>query len=526
MAEEEAEPWPDQVKSGDISAINKDIFVCGDFHGDFQIMLECFVNLARVVKLKDDAEINNYLDFYDHTKYEWIGKNSIVIILGDIIDRDRPSSYTYKNKSEANWNKTRCEVEGEEIKMLEFINAMHTAALKNEGAVIKICGNHEYMRCISNVSSEKSKIYSHPHKQKHNKKIKDLLVADDNLYAAFVIDDTHYFCHGGIHIDYLKKYYDKGSDDSYNVLGDRSNWSPLDYINRSLLYDFKNNTRLYILNAGKNIDGTPDGSTSNSCVLWNRTWGRLDDSENFEQQKKNLIRSLLYLTKGDEATEDEIRDSTHITKHYIAHCPQYNEYDKNGNSPIGTSFKVDGKRTSFNGTMMDISDFKHDNKDSTGINVAIGSVFRLDIGMSRAFNNSDGSFKNKDRDPQILSIRTTDRTKPSGVSLSFHKSYSEGIIIPRPILLSDEGGTENDIIIAECMSYFNDRIAPENKQILLDTDKLKKLRNIKGVVVKDAKEDNMYKLGTYTYKEQEYNIFAYHGKQPDIEGTLLKNFFT
>jgi hypothetical protein len=98
----------------------KRIIVIGDLHGDW----EATIKSLQIAKLID---INN----------NWIGKDTVVVQLGDQIDRcrnfpcDKPGS--------------TIDDEASDIKILLYFTELHSMAQKVGGAVYSIIGNHELM---------------------------------------------------------------------------------------------------------------------------------------------------------------------------------------------------------------------------------------------------------------------------------------------------------------------------------------------------------------------------------------------
>ena len=99
---------------------NNRILVIGDLHADY----EKTINLFQHFKLID---INK----------KWIGKNTIIVQLGDQID-----GYGRGNYKDA----------AGELKILDFFDNMHEQAKIYEGSVYSIIGNHELMNVMGNFS--------------------------------------------------------------------------------------------------------------------------------------------------------------------------------------------------------------------------------------------------------------------------------------------------------------------------------------------------------------------------------------
>ena len=100
----------------------KRIIVLGDLHGDWDMTIKSL----RVGKLID-------------TTNKWIGFDTVVVQLGDQIDRCRFTGIPcYKPEATK-------EDEASDIKILNFFTNLHKQAQKEGGAVYSIIGNHELM---------------------------------------------------------------------------------------------------------------------------------------------------------------------------------------------------------------------------------------------------------------------------------------------------------------------------------------------------------------------------------------------
>ena len=113
------------------------IIALGDIHGDYDLCIK-LLKLAKV--------INN--------KLEWIGHDTIVVQVGDQIDRCRP----YNGKT-CSMKETTIDDEHSDIKILEFFTKLDKLAQKNipPGKVISLLGNHELLNSqgyLSYVSYE------------------------------------------------------------------------------------------------------------------------------------------------------------------------------------------------------------------------------------------------------------------------------------------------------------------------------------------------------------------------------------
>jgi len=100
----------------------KRIIVLGDIHGD----LEMTYSLLRVANLINE-------------KNEWIGGDTVVVQVGDQVDRCRYKGNPCNNKG------ATLDDEGNDWKILQYFTELHNMALKVGGAVYSLIGNHELM---------------------------------------------------------------------------------------------------------------------------------------------------------------------------------------------------------------------------------------------------------------------------------------------------------------------------------------------------------------------------------------------
>tara|TARA_B100001093_G_C26799697_1_gene1002785 strand:+ start:470 stop:1612 length:1143 start_codon:yes stop_codon:yes gene_type:complete len=97
------------------------IVVIGDLHGDYNQTIES-LKIADLIDYKDN-DVN------------WIGRDTVVVQVGDQIDRcrDLPCSRELDDD------------ENSDIKILKLFTNLHNQAIKTGGAVYSIIGNHELM---------------------------------------------------------------------------------------------------------------------------------------------------------------------------------------------------------------------------------------------------------------------------------------------------------------------------------------------------------------------------------------------
>jgi hypothetical protein len=125
------------------------MILIGDIHADFEA-LECIlVEQASVLEKK----IHNNQNYY-----RWIGEDTWVICLGDLIDRCREESIFEKvqviNHITGNYemiDKSIGEDPKSEMRVLDLLNMTMIQAEKSGGKLIKIIGNHDFESIPSNI---------------------------------------------------------------------------------------------------------------------------------------------------------------------------------------------------------------------------------------------------------------------------------------------------------------------------------------------------------------------------------------
>jgi hypothetical protein len=176
------------------------IIAIGDTHGDYDL---------AVNSLKLGEVIND--------KFEWIGGDTIVVQIGDQIDRCRPFNYTCENKE------ATVDDEASDIKILKLFSEINEKAKNHGGKVISLLGNHEVMNSQGNMTyvsfkgREEFENYIDP---KTKEKFPDGLTArkhafkPGNEYANFmactrlscVIIGSNIFVHAAIVPRLMEKY--------------------------------------------------------------------------------------------------------------------------------------------------------------------------------------------------------------------------------------------------------------------------------------------------------------------------------
>ena len=131
-----------------INNINNRIIAIGDIHGDIDLMLNTLL-ISKVIN-KTDKCINTIKLNNKGVKeyYEWVGGTTIVVQVGDQIDRCRPTDSNTNNcKNES----TTFQDEASDIEILLFFTNLNELAKKYGGAVYSLLGNHELMNSLGDI---------------------------------------------------------------------------------------------------------------------------------------------------------------------------------------------------------------------------------------------------------------------------------------------------------------------------------------------------------------------------------------
>ncbi|AYV75859.1 MAG: metallophosphatase/phosphoesterase [Terrestrivirus sp.] len=117
----------------------KRIIVLGDIHGDYNLAIN-LMKIGKVIKTDNDGNV------------DWIGGDTVVVQVGDQIDRCRPQGKTCNN------DEATPDDEASDVKILNLFTDLHYKAKKSGGKVISLLGNHEllnvegYMSYVSKMN--------------------------------------------------------------------------------------------------------------------------------------------------------------------------------------------------------------------------------------------------------------------------------------------------------------------------------------------------------------------------------------
>jgi hypothetical protein len=198
--------------------INQKIIVFSDIHADIHNLIILLRDCGKVISKKDfnnlilddkteeylNLDLNNNEELYkEDLDYEWIGNDTLIVIIGDILDGARTNSDVYKDKLN---NILEHEYPQIELKIFKLINSLNKQANKYNGKIIKILGNHEVWNFlgIDNNYIFKYTLNNKNYYKGLNRydcfKIGNIgynIIKEDGIYLLLKIDD-YVFVHGGI----------------------------------------------------------------------------------------------------------------------------------------------------------------------------------------------------------------------------------------------------------------------------------------------------------------------------------------
>lgn len=181
------------------------LIAIGDLHGDFEATISSF----KLAKLIDN-------------KLNWVGGDTVVVQVGDQIDRCRPYKYKCSDK------RATINDEASDIKILKFFTLMHNKALKKGGGVYSLLGNHEIMNVRGDMRyvSKKNVDQFNDTKFKSGLESRKYYFKPGSRYSNFLactrqtslIVGSYLFVHAGILPTLIKKYNLKADNiDKINI---------------------------------------------------------------------------------------------------------------------------------------------------------------------------------------------------------------------------------------------------------------------------------------------------------------------
>lgn len=131
-------------------SVTAKIIAIGDIHGDLDLAINC-LEIAGVIErtyIFDDKSCVwlKYKDEPTPRIYKWIGKNTIVVQVGDQVDRCRPylNECTHPDETPND--------ESSDITIMFFFHDLHLVSINHPGcAVYSLLGNHELLNVLGNL---------------------------------------------------------------------------------------------------------------------------------------------------------------------------------------------------------------------------------------------------------------------------------------------------------------------------------------------------------------------------------------
>lgn len=252
------------------------IVVIGDLHGDWN---------ATINILKKANVINS--------ENKWIGKDTIIVQLGDQIDRCRKPGYCHEIYATIN-------DENSDIKILYFFTELHKQAEKVGGAVYSIIGNHELMNVDGDMRYVSRKNILEFNKIKENKN--KYIFETDNFRNKNVnnnIDENNI----DIGLYNRKKYFKPGNKlanflactrQMILIIGDNlfvHGGLIKKILNKYSVDNMNEILGLYLFNKLNKPDNYNDLLKNDSSPIWNRVLGTLNNITD-KQYVKSICDSI------------------------------------------------------------------------------------------------------------------------------------------------------------------------------------------------------------------------------------------
>lgn len=126
------------------------IIAIGDVHGDLNLTVTNLL-IANVIELTEKSSNTLEVKYEDNTKeyYKWIGGDTVVVQVGDQVDRCRPIGYGTVCVQD---KEATIDDEHSDIKILDLFTELNKLAKKKNGMVISLLGNHELMNYQGNMN--------------------------------------------------------------------------------------------------------------------------------------------------------------------------------------------------------------------------------------------------------------------------------------------------------------------------------------------------------------------------------------
>ena len=343
----------------------KRLVAIGDLHGDLRVTLQA-LKLAEVIPQTSDT---NNVD-----NIRWSGGDTWVVQLGDQIDRCRPDDW---EKNCIKDYKDVVEDEGSNMIIIKLLLRLDEEAKKMGGRILGLLGNHELMNIDKDFRyvSPKEFLEFVPPNERNNQKTSD-------GYPNGYYHRTKAFERGG---NISKLYASKKK--SIMIVGSYlfvHGGLSIDLVNKYSITELNNIVSKWML---KKTDTTEEKifneifrDDDDMSPFWCRIFGEDDDPENTENNFKDLLNIVNNKNKLLQPVKGMV----------IAHTPQF----------------MDGKYLNS----------IYDNK-----------LWRVDVGMSRAFGEHSDCGDDKYRQPQVLIIHNDNKFEVRKKPLNSERHPTTGI---------------------------------------------------------------------------------------------------
>ena len=265
---------------------NKQIFILGDIHGDYQCLIHCLVDLCKVCKIT--KLIDNEFNYINREYLEWTDSNSILVFCGDLIHRKRFDDHVLDD-------------ECSDVYIIKTLLRLKEEAKKFNGDIILIAGNHEIMNIIQpneNMYTSEKNLLTNIEYFSNTKSVNKYI---SNSYAWIKINDI-LIAHGGLCSDYLDYIDVTSSKLKGNEIIKFVNHKYREFFTNFNLQDTKKDKIGYNLFIEYDLE-----NKSKHNMFWCREWGY--DTINCDKYK-NILNIV------------------DCNKMIIAHCPQFLSPDK------------------------------------------------------------------------------------------------------------------------------------------------------------------------------------------------------
>ena len=469
------------------------IIALSDIHADIQSLIISLRDCAQVIKKdnfnpnKYDVELEVLLDIdiseedngYDETLgYTWCGDNSIVVIIGDIIDGSRGSDNLFIEKQINGIDTTIHDYHQLEIKLLRFINIINKMAMLAGGRIYKLFGNHEianilrfnhfknqtFQRLGNTPNYIRNRITGVMENRYNTFEIGNYgynLLLEDGIGFMLIINNN-IFVHGTIQqirFEIIEKI---------NILINHQEFD----------IDKKNDIFKIFSSEGNNL----------GKKLWARKYGKpINEVESSDEygdypNECNLIRKDIQKFLDLQTIED-----ADDYKVIVGHCIQLD----NAHDPVMTTYNIHTRTNYINDIpISDNFSFDISNNTSTG-QINIGQNRFYGISMACQHPDEDKSYKHLLYRVDIGSSRSQDQGFLTQKHIDFLKSTDDKVSIEKQLLTSR---------IPQVLEIFDDDINIIRSR--LKNSRIHQIRPRYETQIRDYPELNVFKTeNTHYYKK-------------------------